>query len=117
MLSTGAKWRPFKKKKCKFGQKEVEYLGHVISKNIIKPSPTKIQKIKDFELPANVKQLRGFLGLTGYFRIFIKDYSAIAATLYDALQIKDKDGRTVNVTKRKIYKVAISTTEKEIAAF
>ena len=85
-------------KKCKFGQKEVEYLGHVISKSTIRTSPSKVQKISDFKLPANVKQMRGFLRLTGYFRKFIENYSTIAAPLCDALQIKDKNGQTVNVS-------------------
>ena len=104
-------------KKCKFGQEEVEYLGHVISKNAIRPSPSKIQKISDFQLPDNVKQMRGFLGLTGYFRKFIKNYSTIAAPLYDALQIKDENGHTVNVSKRQSEKKAITITEKEKEAF
>ena len=54
--------------KRKIEQREVEYLGHVITKGRIKPSPAKVQKILDFPVLVNVKQLRGFLWLTGYFR-------------------------------------------------
>ena len=103
--------------KCKIEQEEVEYLGHVITRGQIKPSPTKVQKILQFQLPASVKQLRGFLGLTGYFRKFIRNYSAIASPLYEATSVKDKDGKPIAVGKRRSEKVRLELSEKATLAF
>ena len=54
---------------------EVEYLGHVFTRGRNKPPPSIVKIIVDFKQPTSVKQLLGFLDLTGYFRKFIKDYS------------------------------------------
>ena len=51
---------------------------HIVGRGGVKPDPEKIQKIKDFSMPINISQLRAALGLTGYYRKFIKDYSRIA---------------------------------------
>lgn len=67
--------------KCHFFRKEVEYLGHIVSSEGIKTSPAKVEKIKNWPTPANSDELRSFLGLCGYYRKFINDYSSIVAAL------------------------------------
>jgi transposase InsO family protein len=67
--------------KCHFAKKEVEYLGHVISSAGIKTSQRKIDKVKNWPSPNNETELRSFLGLCGYYRRFIKNYSSIVAPL------------------------------------
>ena len=89
----------------------------MISKGRIKPSPSKVQKILDFEVPTSVKQLRGFLGLTGYFRKFIKNYSSIASPLYESTSIKDKNGKPIAVGKRRSEKVGLELNSKAKLAF
>jgi len=59
----------------------VEYLGHVITKSEVATDPLKIQVIVNWPLPRNIKQLRGFPGLTGYYRRFVKGYGAICKPL------------------------------------
>ena len=96
---------------------EVEYLGHVITKGRIKPSPSKVQKIVNFQQPTSLKQLRGFFGLTGYFRNFIKSYSSIASPLYEATSVIDSNGKPITVGKRRSEKVGLELDEKGKAAF
>ena len=72
--------------KCTFGQTEIEYLDHVISTNGVATDPAKIQIIQQWPSPKNITQLRAFLGLTGYYRRFIKGYGVICRPLFDALK-------------------------------
>ena len=72
--------------KCSFAQQELEYLGHVISAAGVQTDPAKISAVRDWPVPTNVKQVRGFLGLTGYYRRFIKHYGIIRWSLSDFLK-------------------------------
>jgi hypothetical protein len=67
--------------KCQFGASEVEFLGHVIGVDGIKPMQDKVAAIIDWAAPANVTEVRSFLGLTGYYRRFIRGYAALALPL------------------------------------
>ncbi|GFY04962.1 retrovirus-related Pol polyprotein from transposon 297 [Trichonephila clavipes] len=69
--------------KCQFLKKKIEFLGHIVESGTIKPSPTKTLAVRKFPEPTTIKQVQSFLGLTGYFRKYIKDYSKIAKPLND----------------------------------
>jgi hypothetical protein len=75
-----------KKSKCSFGQTTVGYLGHIISDQGVAVDPEKIKAITSWPQPVTVKQLKGFLGLAGYYRKLIKNYGAIAKPLIDLLK-------------------------------
>eukprot|EP00253_Pinus_taeda_P003649 PITA_03649 len=64
--------------KCSFFQTEVHYLGHVVSKDGIVVDPEKIRSIMEWVAPKNVDDVRSFMGLEGYYRRFIKNFSRIA---------------------------------------
>lgn len=66
-----------KQSKCFFACGNVEYLGHIISREGVATDPHKILAIKKWPIPKNIRQLRGFLGLTGYYKRFIHNFGQI----------------------------------------
>lgn len=60
---------------------EVEYLGRLITQGQVRPSPRKVEALVNTLPPENVKQVRQFLGLAGYFRKYIKDYATKTAPI------------------------------------
>ena len=77
-----------KPRKCFLAMKEVEYLGFRVSGEGIIADPKKIEAVQNYPTPADVKQVRSFLGLASYYRRFIPNFSVIARPLY-ALTKKD----------------------------
>jgi hypothetical protein len=94
----------FGPEKCKFCFQEIKFLGHIIGKDGIKTDPAKIEKVKNYPRPVNITQLRGFLGLTKYYRKYIKDFAKIAKPLNDltkGFKSKPLETREGIKTKRK----------------
>ncbi|GJW00318.1 putative reverse transcriptase domain-containing protein [Tanacetum coccineum] len=67
--------------KCEFWLREVQFLGHVINGNGIHVDPSKIEAVKNWKAPRTPTKVRSFLGLVGYYRRFIKNFSKIAKSL------------------------------------
>ena len=77
-----------KPSKCRFAVSNVEYLGHIVSAEGIAPDPRKVEKLLSLPTPTNPTEVRGFLGLPGYYRRFVRNFSVIAAPLFDLLKEK-----------------------------
>src|SRR5690606_4236607 len=73
-------------KKCHFGMQEVNVLGHVVNAEGIHPDPEKIRAVADFPRPQNLKELQSFLGLSSYFRRFVKNFALRAHALHELLR-------------------------------
>lgn len=72
--------------KCNFLRKEVIFLGHVVSNNGVLPDPKKIDAVLNYPIPKNVKDIKSFLGFTGYYRRFIPNYSHFSNSLNKLLK-------------------------------
>ena len=76
--------------RCHFAQKEVKYLGHIVSAAGIRPDPAKIEAVSTYPVPNNTKELRQFLGLANYYRRFVAGYSKIVEPLHKQLTKDNK---------------------------
>ncbi|GBG89959.1 hypothetical protein CBR_g50049 [Chara braunii] len=72
--------------KREFGRTKILYLGHEISADGLRPDDAKVASIRDWPRPQTVTEVRSFLGMTGYYRPFVKNYSTIASPLIDLTQ-------------------------------
>ncbi|GBM68306.1 Transposon Ty3-I Gag-Pol polyprotein [Araneus ventricosus] len=109
-------------KKCRFFQKEVTYLGHVISAEGVKTDPGKIKAVVDWPRPDKIHDLRSFLGLCTYYRRFVKNFSTIARPLHKLTEAKsnfnwtDECEKSFNSLKQALTSSPILTyprTDKE----
>lgn len=72
--------------KCSFGQSQLSYLGHIISGKGVATDQSKIEEVVNWKVPDIVKKLRGFLGLAGYYRKFVKNFRVISKPLTQLLR-------------------------------
>ncbi|GJV04615.1 putative reverse transcriptase domain-containing protein [Tanacetum coccineum] len=76
--------------KCEFWLQEVHFLGHVVNQNGIHVDPSKIEAVKNWKTPTTPSEIRSFLGLAGYYRRFIANFSKIAKPLTSLTQKNQK---------------------------
>lgn len=98
--------------KCHFFQTEVEYLGFIISSEGIKTNPKKVETITNFPYPKTLKDLRSFLGMSGFYRRFIRDYAKLAKPLTALLR-----GEEGQMSKQLSAKIPIELNPEAIKAF
>lgn len=75
-----------KPRKCQFGMTQCIYLGHVVGNGVVRSEQSKVEAVMSFPVPQTKKQVRAFLGVTGYYRKFIPNFATIAAPLTDLIR-------------------------------
>ena len=70
-----------KASKCNFAKNEIEYLGYIIGAEGLKCNPKKLDILRDFPRPKNLKEVRAFLGFTGFYRRFMRSYAKLTSNL------------------------------------
>jgi len=100
-----------KLEKYQFFKLETSFLGYLVSQNIIKTDSQKIKTISKYPIPKNIRELRSFLGLTGYYRKFVKNYASFAKPLTRFLK-----GSIEKISKRMSKNVSITLDEPAIQA-
>lgn len=97
-----------KEEQIRFFQSTIEYLGHVVTGRGVMEDLTKIDAMNQWPRPKTLKQIRGFLGITGYYRRFVAHYATIAAPLTELLK-KDTFHWTETAAFQQL-KVSITST-------
>jgi len=69
--------------KCEFHQKQIEYLGLVISENKVAMDPVKVARVREWPVPENWTDVQAFIGFINFYHRFIQDFSTIARPLFD----------------------------------
>ena len=91
VLQTLREYKLFAKfSKCEFWLEEIPFLGHIISGEGIRVDPSKVEDVVNWKRPTTVTEIRSFLGLAGYYRRFIQNFSRIAGPLSRLTQKKVK---------------------------
>lgn len=72
--------------KCSFAQNKLSYLGHIISAHGVTTNPSKVEEVVNWQIPMTIKKLKGFLGLAGYYRKFVKIFGLISKPLTQLLK-------------------------------
>jgi hypothetical protein len=99
-----------KQSKCSFGTSKVEHLGHLVGKNGIRVDSKKIESMQDWPHPKTLKILHGFMGLTGYYCMFVKNYGKIAAPLTTLINNNSFTWTPVAAQAFQTLKMAMCTT-------
>ena len=106
----------FKMEKCSFLKKHIQYLGHMVSKDGIKPVPEKLSSIQRMPHPYTPNEVKQFLGLVGYYRKFIPQYANIVRPL-NALTRKDTEFKWTDICQRSFDLLNAMVSEEPILVY
>ena len=97
-----------KESKCKFFAEEIHYLGHIVSADGTRMDLDKVDAIIRWPTPKNLEELQIFLGMSGFYPQYVKDYAKIAVPLTDELKTKDKTIRWGESQQKSFDKIKVA---------
>lgn len=110
--------------KCKFFQTSFCYFGHIISNSGVKTDPENVQALNPWARPQYLKELQSFLGFSGYFRRFVKDYSRIVKSLssltagyppqWKEVKVSSSDGKYLRPPKKPLETAGVLNFNKSL---
>ena len=95
---------------------ELQYLGHIVTTEGVKPDPKKIKAVIEFPTPVKPRDIKAFLGLAGYYRKFINDFSLIAESLTELLQ-KDTEWKWMEKQEESFQKLKEALTKAPLLQY
>ncbi|WVZ93606.1 LOW QUALITY PROTEIN: hypothetical protein U9M48_039572 [Paspalum notatum var. saurae] len=103
--------------KCAFWLKEVSFLGHILSEKGVAVDPSKVESVLNWKQPESVTEIRSFLGLAGYYRRFIKDFSKTAKPMTSLTKkmLSTRGVRTVRKPSRRSLTTAPVLAQPDVA--
>ena len=101
-------------KKCTFMQKELVYLGFIISQDGLKMDPEKVKAILDWPTPRNTFEVRSFYGLPSFYRKFIRNFSGICASIVETLKKENQPFYWTKVSEKSFNLLKKMVTEKPV---
>lgn len=113
LRAAGLKLKP---KKCNFFRSEVLYLGHYVTASGLSTDPEKVNRVKNWQTPRTLKEVRAFLGLAGYYRKFIRDFSVIASPLHKLSQ-KDERFKWTSTCEEAFLKLKVALTSAPVLGY
>ena len=104
--------------KCQFCRTNLKYVGHVVSKDGIRPDPAKLAAVREYPVPTTLKAARTFLGLSSYYQRFIKNFSTIAGPLMALTRQSDsKSFRWCEACQQSFELLRLRLTEAPIISY
>lgn len=103
--------------KCRFGLREVDFLGHVISADGIKVDPAKTSAVQEWPTPQNPQHVRQFLGLAGYYRKFVQNFADLSAPLTELTKTDYRWRWTEEVEQRAFEAVKKALSSPPVLVF
>ena len=100
-------------KKCTFGVDKLVFLGFVVSSKGVHVDESKINAIKTWPQPINLHQVRSFLGLAGFYHLFVKDFSTIASPLH---ALSKKNAPFLNRLKKTFPEIPIERQDERFTS-
>ena len=97
-----------KESKCVFFAEEIQYLGHIISAKGMRMDPEKVEAILRWPAPKNLQELQIFLGMSGFYRQYVRDYAKISVPMTDQLRSKSKDISWGEAQQRSFEKLKVA---------